>query len=366
MVDSGMASRKDSNDSGAAANGSGGAGSSVPGGPRPRAASIEDVAARAAVSTATVSRVLNKPDLVAPETARRVQQAIGELGYRPNMLAKGLTTQRTGVIGLALPDIFGEFYSELLRGADDEARRLGYHLLVSSEARLHGAASGGESFVFGLVDGLALMITEPNDELIRAASRLNVPLAVLDADAENASLDSVVVDNEVGTREAVTHLLNGTPAHRLRFVGGPESNFDTQARAAAFAGTIRASGAELAASQIAYGEYSTQWGESWARREAGLSGLKGLGVLCANDEIALGVLQAAQDLGVSIPNELRIVGFDDSRICQLLRPRLSSVHVPAAAVGAAAVAAIVRRVDDRDATPEHARLRTKLQKRESS
>ncbi|MFM9959129.1 MAG: LacI family DNA-binding transcriptional regulator [Phycisphaerales bacterium] len=336
---------------------------------RPRAASIEDVAQLASVSTATVSRVLNKPDLVAPDTARRVQQAVVELGYRPNMLAKGLTTQRTGVIGLALPDIFGEFYSELLRGADDEARQLGYHLLVSSEARLNGTGGGGpggaHGYVFGLVDGLALMITEPNDALLNAAERLNVPLAVLDTTPEGKSFDSIVVDNEAGTREAVKHLLQGTGADRLRFVGGPKTNFDTQARARAFSACFGATDRSVP-DNIAFGDYTIGWGEQWARERLKRGELKGAAVLCANDEIALGVLQVAQEAGLSAPTDLRIVGFDDSRLCRLVRPKLSSVHVPAAAAGAAAVRAIVRRVSSPDAQPELVSLPTRFVARESS
>lgn len=348
---------------------------------RPRPASIEDVALRAGVSTATVSRVLNKPDLVAQETSRRVMQAVEALAYRPNMLAKGLTTQHTRVIGLALPDIFGEFYSELLRGADNEAHRLGYHLLVSSEARLSssvpgngGTASGGAvgaggaggSYVFGLVDGLALMVTEPNDALIASATRLGVPIAVLDARTESADLDSIVIDNEAGTRAATAHLLEKTPPDRLRFVGGPRTNFDTQARAEAFRAAITSAGGAVKMGQIAFGDYSAQWGERWAREQLKGTGLKGLAVLCGNDEVAFGIMQTAQDAGLSIPADLRIVGFDDSRLSGLVRPRLSSVQVPASDAGAAAVRAIVRRISDPSLPAERVRLTTRFIVRESS
>ena len=338
----------------------------IPGVGAARPASIEDVAQRASVSTATVSRVLNKPELVAPETARRVQQAVSDLGYRPNMLAKGLTTQQTRVIGLALPDISGEFYSELLRGADNEARGLGYHLLVSSEARLHGAASGAEAFVFGLVDGLALMITEPNDALLAAAGRLNVPIAVMDARIDGQAFDSVVVDNEVGTREAMAHLLDGTPPERLRFVGGPRTNFDTLARADAFKAALAKAGKPARPEQLVFGSYSTQWGEQWAKEQIAAGTLNNLGILCASDEIAFGVLQAAQDAGLSVPGNLRLVGFDDSRLSRLVRPRLSTVQVPASGVGAAAVRAIVRRVTDTHLAPGRDRLPTRFIARDSS
>jgi LacI family transcriptional regulator len=364
-----MRERKQSNPD-AASSAHGTAGPAGPDGPhrtRHRPASIEDVAQQAGVSTATVSRVLNKPDLVAEETSRKVLRAVEALAYRPNMLAKGLTTQQTRVIGLALPDIFGEFYSELLRGADNEAHRLGYHLLVSSEARLNGSTpSNGSGYVFGLVDGLALMVTEPNDALINAAIRLGVPVAVLDARTESDQLDSIIIDSEPGTRAAVAHLLQSTPPQDLRFVGGPRTNFDTQSRAEAFRAEIVRAGASIKLGQIAFGEYSTQWGERWAREQLKSGGLKGLAVLCANDEIAFGVLQTAQDAGLTVPEDLRLIGFDDSRLSGMVRPRLSSVQVPASEAGAAAVSAIVRRLADPTLPPERIRLTTRFILRESS
>lgn len=332
---------------------------------RSRPVSIEDVAGRAGVSTATVSRVLNNPELVAPATAERVQRAIAELEYRPNLFAKGLMTRKSHVLGIALPDIYGEFYSELLRGADSEARRLGYHLLVSSEARLNGKGASS-SLAFGLVDGLALMITEPNDALLKEAIRLDVPLVVLDSEVKGAKFDSVVVDNDVGTREAVEHLLQGTPAARCCFVGGPKENFDTQARVRTFTQVLKARGHDVKADQASFGEYSTEWGEKWALERHKAGKLKGSAVLCGNDEIAYGIMLVAQDSGLSVPKDVRLVGFDDSRLGRLMRPRLSSVRMPAAEVGAAAVQALVMRVSDSARAPRQLRLATNLIVRESS
>jgi DNA-binding LacI/PurR family transcriptional regulator len=186
-----------------------------------RPASIQDVAAAAGVSTATVSRVLNSPGLVSQQTAERVQRIIGELGYRPNPYAQGLTTRRKLVVGIALPDIFGEFYSELLRGADGEARRLGYHLLVASEPK-PGASEQDEVLPFGLTAGIAIMMSEPNERMWEQAHAMGLPLVVLDAEVNKPGVDSIVVDNETGTREATEHLLRTTPPDRCYFVGGPK------------------------------------------------------------------------------------------------------------------------------------------------
>lgn len=333
--------------------------------PRARV-SIDDVAKAAKVSVATVSRVLNNPELVAAPTAERVQKVIADLNYQPNLFAKGLMTRRSNVLAIALPDIFGEFYSELLRGADTEARELGYHLLVSSEARLNHGAAPASHLAFGLVDGLALMITEPNETLIDEASRRDRPLVVLDVDLRERGIDSVVVDNTTGTKEAVRHMLQTTPAARCFFVGGPRENFDTAERLSVFAQSLADAGHAVDDDQVTCGEYEMEFGEQWGREHARRGALDGAAVLAGNDEIAYGILTSAQEAGIAVPNQLRIIGFDNSRLSRLARPQLSSVRVPSAEVGAAAIRALVNRLNHPDAPATKQMLPTRLVVRESS
>jgi len=353
-----------------------------------RHTSIEDVAHEAGVSTATVSRVLNNGGLVAPATAARVQEAIRRLGYRPNLFAQGLMTRKSHVLGIALPDIHGEFYSELLRGADAEARRLDYHLLVSSEAHSRAEQERvGSNLAFGLVDGMAVMLAEPNEALWREVRESSFPLVVLDADLRDRGIDSVVVDNATGSREATEHLLKGgfsaeiaangagkgsgkgpgvARPERCYFVGGPQENFDTQHRANAFVEALARTGWTVQSDQVVYGDYSLAWGESWATKMVDAGKLAGAAVLAGNDEIALGILHTAQAHGIAVPASLRIVGFDDTRLASLVRPTLSTVRVPLAEVGAAAIRALVERIDDPTRAPRTVSLATKLIVRESS
>jgi LacI family transcriptional regulator len=328
------------------------------------AVSIQDVADEAKVSIATVSRVLNNPKLVAPDTSERVNAAIERLGYVPNAFAQGLITRASRMLGIALPDIHGEFYSELLRGADAEARRRNYHLLVSSDTRVSASPARGRRLAFGLVDGLAVMITEPNDRVWREARDLHLPVVVMDFEVDEPNVDMILVDNTVGTREAVEHLLSSVGGDRLYFVGGPRENFDTQRRASTFAKTLRERGVQVRDDHVAYGEYSVRWGQAWAR-EMGTS-LRGVGVLAGNDEIALGILHGTEDMKLCVPRDVKIVGFDDTRIASLVRPTMSTVRVPLAEVGSAAVAALVERVENPERPGVKIRLDTKLIVRESS
>ncbi len=328
------------------------------------AVSIHDVAVEARVSIATVSRVMNNPSLVAPKTAERVMEVIKRVGYTPNPFAQGLMTRESRVLGFALPDIHGEFYSELLRGADAESRRQGYHLLVSSEPRSEEPDLRG--LAFGLIDGLAVMITNPDAEMVRLARESKLPTVVLDLDMHDRGIDTVLVDNEPGTREGVLHLLETTRPENLYFVGGSEDNFDTQHRARAFTAALTAVGHTPIPGQIAYGSYTPEWGRDWLNLHFQRGPIRNTGVFAGNDEIAIGIIQAAADRGTSIPHDLRVVGFDDTRLAQLVRPRLTTVRVPMADVGAAAVSLLVRRVEDPDAEIKCIRMPTKLMIRDSS
>ncbi len=318
--------------------------------PKHRSISIQDVADAAKVSTATVSRVVNNPELVATATAERVQDAIKELGYRPNLLARGLMTRKTRVIEIALPDIHGEFYSGVLRGADAEARELGYHLLISAEPH-SGRQDGLQGLVaYGLISGMVVMITEPNATLRHEAESLDVPVVLIDSEAEGGTADTVTFDNVTGTREATKHLLGSTRPERCYFVGGPPENFDTRVRAETFASILADAGSPAREEQLAFGAYDVDFGSRWLseRLDSGAD-LRGSAILAGNDEIAYGIVHVAQERGISIPETLRVIGFDDTRLATLLRPALSSVRIPMEDVGAAAVRTLIRRIQEPEA-----------------
>lgn len=306
---------------------------------------MEDVAKAAGVSTATVSRVLNSPSLVAEATLTRVHRAIERLGYQPNVFAQGLTTRRSQLLGILLPDIHGEFYSELLRGADAEARSRGYHLLVSTQGTEQKTPTFSPSLL-GFISGLAVMITEPNDRLWAQVQRDGLPLVVIDESREGNAVDRVLVDNRSGTRDAVEHLLESVAPEQCYFVGGPKENFDTAERSRVFIETLARHRCKASTAQVRFGEYSVESGQRaceqiFARPPAGP-----VGIFAANDEIAFGILLAAKDMAIGVPSDLRIVGFDDTRLASLIRPQLTTVRVPMADVGAAAVRMLVERQHD--------------------
>jgi LacI family transcriptional regulator len=332
------------------------------------AASIQDVADAAKVSIATVSRVLNNPEVVSEVTAAKVREAIAKLGYVPNPFAQGLITRASRVLCFALPDMFGEFYSELIRGADAQAHQLGYHLLVSSEARgtPNSPQQAKSGLGLGLADGLAVMITEPGALAWQSTGDRSTPVVLIDVEVNQPGVDCVLVDNAVGTTQAVEHLLQNVKPDRLFFVGGPAENFDTRARADAFTAALVRCGHTPRPDQISFGRYDLAWGSDWFSKHLNPQYRTGLGVLAANDEIALGVLHAAEDANLSVPGDIKLVGFDDTRLASLVRPKLSSVRVPLTEVGAAAISLLAERIEDPDRETRRIRLDTTLVVRESS
>jgi LacI family transcriptional regulator len=330
------------------------------------AVSIRDVAAAAGVSIATVSRVLHDSPMVAPATAARVREVIKSLNYVPNPLAQVLSSGETHVMGLALPRFHGEFMSWLLHGADEEATALGYHLMMTTIAKGVDGKSRRRVLGSDLIDAMLVVITDINDPLASEVIASGVPSVVLDTDMSARGLDSVILDNEKGTREAVEHLARWVEPQHLYFVGGPRNNFDSLQRANAFTSGLESLGCTPTSDQVSMGDYSLDWGKEWAMRMIRRKLLGGAGVLAANDKIACGVMRAAEDAGISIPDQLRVVGFNDSYISRIARPGLSTVSLPMAEMGATAVRLLVRRLENRSADVLCTRLPTKLVVRESS
>jgi LacI family transcriptional regulator len=211
------------------------------------------------------------------------------------------------------------------------------------------------------------MLTEPNEQVWNEARLSGVPMVVLDADLDATGVDSVLIDNECGAGEAIAHLLSSVAPARCYFVGGPRENFDTVQRAAAFTQALKRAGHRPRTDQVAYGKYSPDWGRTWAASMLATVGQGPIGVMAADDEIALGVMDALRACGavrrLVMPG---FVGFDDSRLASLLHPALSSVRVPLAEVGAAAIEALINRIERPRSPIVRKTLPTQLVIRESS
>ncbi len=329
-------------------------------------ASIQDVADKAKVSISTVSRVLNRRNIVNEKTRERVESAISDLGYSPNVFARGLMLRRSHILGLVLPDLHGEFYSEIIRGANLRARELGYKLMISSAAsKDDGSELMAAVSDHGLVDGVAVMISEINTRIRDTLQKIKIPLVVLDGDITGVKHDSVVIDQRTGTVAMLRHLVQNCEVRRIVFVGGGVTNIDTIERLSAFREVTAEFGIEVGAGDVHHLDYQYDTAyelgakrvREWAHRRAA--------VFAANDEMAAGIIDAALAAGLSVPDDLAVVGFDDTRIASMTRPRLTTVHVPMSSMGAAAVDLLCQRFDDPKRPTTKLTLASELVVRES-
>lgn len=298
-------------------------------------ATIRDVARVAGVSIATVSRVFNDNSLVNEETATRVMAAATSVDYWPNGAAKSLTTRRTNTIGVLLPDLFGEFYSEVIRGIDHLSRRHEYQLLLSSSHSSSEAVLAACRAMLGRVDGLIVMAQV--EALVDTVERISrrIPVVLLNPRDEMGQHGAVAVDNLAGATAAVEHLL--ALGHReIAMIAGPEGNADAERRLQGFRQALAAAGLAADRALVVPGDFRESGG--FTAGQAILARLpRPTAVFAANDSMAIGLLAALRSAGCQVPRDLAVVGFDDIAIAAYLNPPLTTVSVDASCLGQQAV-----------------------------
>jgi LacI family transcriptional regulator len=299
-------------------------------------ATIRDVARRAEVSVASVSRALNGLNNVRGETRERIMAAAKELGYVPHAGARSLSLARAHAIGVVLPDLHGEFFSECVRGMDREASRRGYLLLLSNMHDDSEQAAVALRAMRGRVDGLLVMAPHIPPEALERALPAALPAVLINAPGEIASRPALRLDNRAGTRAMVEHLLAGGYRH-LVHIAGPEGNVDAQERAQGFREALAELAPEMPVRIIA-GDFNEEAGEA-AAREILASSTPCDAVFAANDMMAIGCLHTLRQAGKRVPEDVAVAGFDDVPLARYLA--LTTIQVRIAEIGARAVSRLI-------------------------
>jgi LacI family transcriptional regulator, galactose operon repressor len=329
---------------------------------------IKDVARRARVSVATVSRVVNDKGPVLAETRARIRRTIEELGYVPHGTARSLITRQTHTIGVLLPDIYGEFFSELIRGIDATVRRSGYHLLVSSSHGDRGETGTMARTMRGRVDGLIVLSPDLGAPALRASIADALPVVLLNASPDAATpFDLINIDNYNGAVSMVRHL--ASLGHRkIAFIRGPAPNRDASERLRGYRDAMSAIGEGATEALEFPGNFREDAGYRAGQRLARMRGADApTAIFAANDAMAIGCLAALREGGRSVPGDFALGGFDDIPIASFTAPPLTSVRVSIAELGAAAAERVLYAV--RTGTGHkrlHLTLPTTLVTRESS
>jgi LacI family transcriptional regulator len=308
-------------------------------------ATIRDVARRAQLSVATVSRALNGFDNVSEQAKGRVAEAVRDLGYVPHAGARSLSLARTNAIGVVLPDLHGEFFSEIVRGMDREASRRGYLLLLSN---LHGSpeqATLALRAMHGRVDGLIVMAPNLSADNLAAALPSALPSVLINTRDIGAARPAIHLDNAAGVVAVVDHLA-ALGHKRLVHIAGPAGNIDAEERATAFRDACSARGLDC---EILHGDFEQASGE---RAVAQLidKGHEFDAIFAGNDNMAIGALQALQTAGKCVPTDVAVVGFDDIPLARHLG--LTTVRVRIAELGERALARLLSSMSKGDAGGE--------------
>ena len=312
-------------------------------------ATIREVARAAGVSTATVSRVFSNSPLVSPETAQRVMDHAARLDYWPNSAARSLSTRCNQTFGVMLPDLFGEFYSDLMRGLDREAGLHGYKILLSSSHSNSNDVLAASRVMLGRIDGLILLA--PDEESIETVERVRrrLPVVLLNPRAPVAGCHSVGIANYAGARLAVQHLLD-LGHRRLAFIAGPEGNGDAEERLRGFRDALGEGGLDPDQALVLPGDFREMTGME-ACAPILEAAVRPTAVFAANDSMAIGLLRALHGAGLQVPRDMAVVGFDNVAMAGFLNPSLTTIHVDACGLGRQAVQLMLQAIEGDDDAP---------------
>jgi LacI family transcriptional regulator len=298
-------------------------------------ATIRDVARASNVSIATVSRVFNNSPLVSEDTRQRVAAAASRLGYWPNGLARSLITNRTHTLGLLLPDLHGEFFSEVIHGVDQYSRTRGFHLLVSRSSSSADELTEALRSMRGRVDGLVVMAPDVDASRALRQAAGNVPIVLLNPEVPLPGCDSVSIANFQGAFTMVSHLI-GLGHDPIATITGPCQNIDARQRLEGWRSAMREAGREARPDLEYHGDFTERSGYE-ATLEMVRQRVRPAAIFVANDHMAIGVMAALQESGMRVPDDMALAGFDDIPMARFLGPGLTTMHVDMLSLGERAV-----------------------------
>lgn len=305
---------------------------------------IREIAKRAKVSTATVSRTINRVPTVDPHLAKRVWKVVDELGYFPNTQARALVSGRSRIFGLVVSEITNPFFPEIVQVFEDIAVQNGYEILLTST--VHDPKRMDLSVRRMLerrVDGVAVMTFGMEDLILEDRKFRDVPLVFIDVGPSRPRVSNIKIDYLSGIRQAVQHVA-AFRHERIAFISGPADLKSAMARKAAFEQSIREIGLEADQNLIVEGDHTIEGGMR-CMGELLKRSRRPTAVLCSNDMTALGVMHKCYEAGIVIPKSLSVVGYDDIRLARFVLPPLTTVQMSQSELGRLAFNALLAEVE---------------------
>ncbi len=321
---------------------------------------IKDVAQKAGVSISTVSNVLNKTKYVSPELVRKVEAAVNELSYEVNPIARSMKSNRSGTIGIITEDICGVFYPYIIKGIASITERAGYQMVICDTQGEYGDSNAAKreqeifkNLMASRVDGIifaSLVSTEERErylnKLMKASQRYKpIPLVSLERDFTQFGIDSVYFDAYENSQKAVQHLID-CGCKKIGHITGPEIMEVAEERVQGYLACMKKNDFLVdRRTMIVRGDYSHQ---------SGYKGMKQLldnvpdldGVFCGNDQMAIGALKLLREYGRKIPEEVKLIGYDDVFLSSVVEPAISTIHIRKRHAGIEAAKLLMERIDN--------------------
>lgn len=327
--------------------------------------SIVEIAKIAEVSTATVSRVINNDPKVKTETRDKVNEVIKKYNFNPNILARNFVKQTTSTIGLIMPDLVDEFFTEIIRGVDEVAYQKNYHLMVSST---HGDKTMKESILNfmgnGLVDGFILMAPSIDDSVKKVLRTKNFPVVLINAKQEIDNCDTVSIDNQIGAFEMVNYLLE-KGYKKIAHISGPLDNNDAARRLKGYNQSLSEKSIKTNSNWIVQSDFTIKGGYAACEKLMKLKNRPEV-IFAANDMMAIGCYNYLSENNFTIPEDVALAGFDNIFISRYLSPKLTTVDSPISEVGKTAADLLFERLNEPNREVERIKISTSLMIRQSA
>lgn len=303
---------------------------------------LSEIAQKAGVSIKSVSMVVNKQKGIGKETRERIERIIDELGYEPNIIARGLKTRSINIIGVLIPNLINPSWYELLEGIEKRLRQNNYHmLLAASEYNHKEEVKIIKEFNSMLIAGIILVPSYTEDRDISFFKKLNKPLILLDGVIRNLSVDTIVHDDINGATTAINYLLENNHK-KIVHLAGKKDNYTAINRYKGYKKVMKAKHL-FNEENVFWGEYSIESGYKMMI-ESLSKGKKIDAVFAGNDLIALGAKKAIEDKGLKVPEDISLVGFDNISFSGNINPPLTTIELPLEEMGMKAVKILFERI----------------------
>lgn len=318
---------------------------------------IKDVAEKANVSIATVSRALNNHPKVSAATREYILKISEELNYKPNLTARGLAKKETKIIGLVLPEIQGDFFTEVIKGVDQIAHSGGYHVLVAGSHSERNIVESIMSFMGqSMVDGVILMIPSISDQVKEIISVSNIPPVVLiNGNHSLKDFDLVYIDNFQGAYSIIDYIIKNYGYTKIAHIKGPAKNNDAAERFEGYKAALENNNLEMRDEWIINGDFTIKGGEIACSRLLSLKETPEV-IFAGNDMMAAGCYRVIKAHGLSIPDDIGVVGFDHTFLSEFISPPITTVHVPILEVGKTAASLLLEKITNKDHKPRQVKI----------